>query len=364
MIRKAVVLCAGEGLRLRPLTFSRPKHLLPVAGKPILSWALEALRDAGITQAALVVGHHEEAVRRYVSDGEAWGMSVEYVTQPRPHGLGHAVMQARDYVQDDSFVVYLGDNLFERGISDFVRSLDGDGWDAALLLKSVPDPTRFGVAEVEGERVTRVAEKPARPASDLAITGVYAFHQMPGAPGIFDAIDSVRPSPRGEIEITDAIQQILQAPQARVRWARTEGLWEDAGEPTALLRANSQWLRLCDFRVEGAVSDTEVQGAVSVGRGARVRGSRLVGPCRIGRNCTVEDALIGPDVSIDEGCQIIGTRLTNCIVQRNCQIQHLRAGLVNSVLGEHVEIAGGGGEGGTPLSVLMSDMSHVRAQWG
>lgn len=357
MIRRALVPCAGEGSRLRPLTFSKPKHLLPVAGKPILGWVLESLRAAGITDVGLVVGHHAEAIRRYVGAGSAWDLQVRYIPQLQPLGIGHAVSIGRDLMHDEPFLVYLGDNLFEDGIRGFVEGLDDSGWDAGLLLKRVENPQRFGVAEVRGEHVARVVEKPSAPASDLAIVGVYAF-----TPAVFDAINKLQPSARGEVEITDAIQVLLDE-QREVRWREVHGVWQDAGEPGALLTANQQWLCRADLTVaEGTVTDCRIEGAVGIGEGSEVIGSHLLGPCLIGRNCLIRDATIGPNVSIGEGCEVARARLSNCIIQRNSQVCDLAAGLVDSVLGEQVEVRGlSADEGGTPLSLLLSDMAHIKA---
>jgi len=324
----------------------------------MLGWVLESIRDAGLSEVGLVVGHHSEAVRRYVGNGGQWGLEVAYLPQLQPLGLAHAVLTARDYVEDEPFIVYLGDNLIEGGITGFMDGLRGNSWDAGLLLKTVADPSRFGVAQVEGECVTAVAEKPREPLSQLAIVGVYAFRPL-----IFDAISRVQPSARGELEITDAIGLLVQEGRC-VRWSEVEGLWEDAGEPTALLRANREWLRRSRLSVAEATTEgCQVEGGVGVEAGARIRGSRLVGPCRIGRNCVVEDSTIGPDVAVDEGCEVRSSVLRNCVVQRNTEIRGLRAGLVDSVLGEQVTIIGPNlAEGGAPLSLLMGDMSHMKAQ--
>ncbi|MCE5218690.1 glucose-1-phosphate thymidylyltransferase [bacterium] len=357
MIQRAVVLCAGEGSRLRPLTFSKPKHLLPVAGKPILGWALEALHEAGVREVALIVGHHAEAIRQYVGLGDAFGLDVQYIHQLQPLGIGHAVSLARDFVKGEPFLVYLGDNLFEHGLTGFVDSLRGNDWDAALLLKSVEDPRRFGVAEVEGERILRVLEKPADPPSDLAIVGVYAFH-----PTVFQAIYELEPSARGEVEITDAIQQIIKSGRP-VRWSKIEGLWEDAGEPTALLRANREWLlRLPSLVPASALDNSTVEGYVGIERGARAINSKLLGPCRIGRNSVIENSVIGPDVTIGSGCEISNTRVSNCVIQRNSRVRDLPGGLIDSVLGESVEVQGRPDDGDRPLSLLLSDMAHVIAR--
>ncbi len=357
MLTKAVVLCAGEGSRLRPLTFSRPKHLLPVAGMPILGWALNSLRDVGIRDVCLVVGYQAEAIRQYVGAGDEWGMDVTYVEQVSPLGIGHAVNLAREYVAGEPFLVYLGDNLFEEGIGSFVEPLRDAEWGAGLLLKRVEDPRRFGVAEVCDGHVMRVVEKPEEPPSDLAIVGVYAFKQT-----IFEAIDSLEPSGRGELEITDAIQKLLSG-GAEIVSREVSGLWEDAGEPQALLRTNREWLeRKLEYCIEGSAEDCEIEGVVAIEKGTRASGSQFIGPCRVGRNCTVENATIGPNVSIADGCEVVNARLENCIVQRNSQIRHLSSGLVDSVLGEYVEIQGRNGDmNGSPLSLLMGDMGHAKA---
>lgn len=357
MPHKAVVLCAGEGSRLRPLTFSRPKHLLPVAGKPILGWALEAIREAGIDEVALIVGHQAEAIRQYVGAGDSWGMSVSYIHQVAPLGIGHAVNLAREYVAGEPFLVYLGDNLFEEAISSFVAGLGATDWESALLLKRVEDPRRFGVARMDADRVVEVVEKPANPPSDLAIVGVYAFRAS-----VFEAIDSLEPSARGEIEITDAIQRLIQS-GVRVTGREVHGIWEDTGEPTSLLRTNREWLSRLEGQVlSGKVENCTFEGPVYIETGATVMDSHFVGPACVGANCTIRDSVVGPDVAIAEGCEVIETRLRNCIVQRNSQIRHLPAGLVDSVLGEKTQVQGRPGDNnGAPLSLLLGDMAHIRS---
>ena len=358
VVRKALVLCAGEATRLRPLTFSKPKHLLPVAGQPILAWVLQAVRDAGITEVGIIVGAHAEPIREYAGAGDPWDLKLEHIRQDRPLGIADAVSKGQEYVGDEPFLVYLGDNLLEHGVADFVGDLATSDWDAAILLKRVHEPQRFGIAEVDGDRVLRVVEKPKQPASDLAIVGVYAFRAS-----VFDAIERLEPSIKGELEITDAIQLLIED-GLTVRWRNVDGLWEDAGEPTALLRTSSEWLAQCDLTVaEGTTQDCQIHGPVGVEAGARVTNSQLIGPCRIGPNSVIRDSTIGPDVTVGEACEIIGTKLRNCIVQHSSKIRELPAGLVDSVLGEQVTIHGpADGLARVPLSVLLGDMAHVKAR--
>lgn len=353
---KAVVLCAGEGTRLRPLTFSKPKHLLPVAGKPLLGHVLESLADAGLREVGLVVGHHPEAVQRYVGDGEQWGLEATYITQDQPLGLGHAIKQTRGFVGDCPFIVYLGDNLLESGINDFVADFCADGMAASLLLKEVEDPRRFGVAVIDDRcRVLRLVEKPAVPPSHLAVVGVYAF-----APVIFDAIDSTKPSSRGEVEITDAIQYLIEHGQS-VTAQVIAGFWEDAGEPLTLLRANKRYLDRISGDIPGTVTaDCSVTGTACVGKGTRVAGSSLIGPVLIGRNCVIERATIGPYASIGDGCVITDSLIRDSVIQDNCRISQLPAGLESSVLGEGVQIVGGDEPVTRPLRMILGDMAQIR----
>jgi glucose-1-phosphate thymidylyltransferase len=352
---KAVVLCAGEGTRLRPLTFSKPKHLLPVAGKPILGHVLEALAAAGLNEVALVVGHHPEAVQRYVGDGEEWGLTATYITQGQPLGLAHAIGETREFVGDHPFIVYLGDNLLEHGIADFVAGFGAGSAQTSLLLKEVEDPRCYGVAVLDDQqRVVRLVEKPADPPSHLAIVGVYAF-----TPAIFDAIAHIQPSARGELEITDAIQYLVDQ-QARVTAQVMSGFWEDAGEPQALLRANRKYLDLVTSEMHGRISaDSVIEGVVRIGKGTRIVNSRIIGPSLIGQNCVIENSTLQPYVMLGDGCTIQGSLLEDCVIQHYCQIAHLSAGLASSVLGESVTIAGGETMLG-PLRMILGDMAQIR----
>jgi len=351
---KAVVLCAGEGSRLRPLTFSKPKHLLPVAGTPILGHVLETLAAAGLDEVALVVGHRPEAVQRYVGDGSQWRLNVTYITQEQPLGLADAISQAREFVGTDPFIVYLGDNLLEDGISDFVTDFVAGDAQASLLLKEVEDPRRYGVVVLDDQqRVVRLEEKPADPPSNLAIVGVYAF-----TAAIFDAIAHTKPSARGELEITDAIQYLVEH-KASVTARVMTGFWEDAGEPKALLRANRKYLDLITGEMQGRVSaDSVIEGEVRIGKGTRIVNSRIVGPCLIGQNCVIENSTLLSYVMIGDGCAIDDSLLEDCLIQHNCRIAHLAAGLSSSVLGESVRIAGGEPMLG-PQRMILGDMAQI-----
>lgn len=350
---KAVVLCAGEGTRLRPLTFSKPKHLLPVAGKPLLGYVLEALAAAGLREVGLVVRHRADAVESYVGDGSRWGLQVSYITQNEPRGLAHAIKQAQDFVAGSPFVVYLGDNLLEDGIEEFVDGFRTGGCQAALLLKQVEDPRRFGVAVLDGShQVQRLVEKPQQPPSDLAIIGVYAFQ-----PVIFDAIDSIQPSARGELEITDAIQYLVQ--QGHPVTARiVTGFWEDAGYPASLLAVNRRFLDTFESKIEGTIdAGSSIEGVVCVGAGTRIINSRLVGPCLIGCDCVIEKSVIGPYTSTGDGCRITDSSAEDTIIQDECSLSHVT--LRESVVGERVEIVGTP-DLRRPLEMIVGDLAQIK----
>jgi glucose-1-phosphate thymidylyltransferase len=351
-----VLLCAGEGSRLRPLTFSRPKHLLPVAGKPLLGWALESLAAVGVEQVAVVVGHRPEAIHRYVGDGSAWELSVCYRTQDKPLGLGHAVKAAADFIDGEEFLLYLGDNLLECGLADLVSAFREEPAAATLYVKEVEDPRAYGVAVTEGDRVVALEEKPAEPRSNLAVVGAYAF-----SPAILDAIAHTPPSARGEYEITDAIQALVNRGDL-VRACVVQGFWEDAGRPAELLKANRLYLDRLEGQVLGTCDEqTTLEGVVRVGRGTRLTNCHLHGPCLIAENCVLVDSEIGPYASIDSGCEITDSRVENCIIQQDSRLSHMRGGLSDSVLGQQVEVSGPSEGSFAPMRLLLGDMSAMRA---
>jgi len=279
---KAVVLCAGEGTRVQPLTFARPKHLMPVAGRAVLDHVLESLAEAGIEAVVLVVGRQGEHLKEFVGDGSRWAMRTEYVVQHPPRGLADAVKCARAEVEGERFIVYLGDDLLGDGVTEFAADFAESDAQGALIVKRVADPRQFGVVMVENDRVVKLVEKPAEPPSDLAIVGVYGF-----GPEIFDAIEATKPSKRGELEITDAIDLLAQ--EGQVDYHETTGFWADAGSPESLLDANGFYLRRLERRLDGEVDgDSRVEGIVQVGSGARVIGSRIIADSLLGRGVCVQ----------------------------------------------------------------------------
>ena len=331
---KGVMLHGGAGTRLRPLTFSGPKQLIPVANKPVSQYVLEDLVSAGVTDITIVLGEtFPELVREHYGDGSRFGCKITYVYQGKPLGIAHAVGLCRDFVGDEPFVVYLGDNLLQHGIKKYLEQFLNGGYDAFILLKEVEDPTRFGVAEFDEKgRLVRLVEKPKIPPSNYALVGVYFFK-----PVIFDMIKDLKPSWRGELEITDAIQMLLDRGYT-VGYAIVEGWWLDTGKKDDILHANALILdERIKRSIQGEIIDSRVEGRVTIEEGARVENSVIRGPAIIGRNCIIKNSFIGPYTSVDEGSQIIDSSVEYCVILREAIIRDVDR-LEESLIGRYVKI--------------------------
>lgn len=318
---KALVLSGGRGTRLRPLTHTAAKQLVPVANRPILYYVLDNLAEAGIRHTGIIIspetGH---AVQQAVGDGGRWEMKTEFIMQEKPLGLAHAVKVAREFLGTDPFIMYLGDNLIGTGIRGFCENFENSSADASILLKEVNDASSFGVAEIDGAgKVIRLVEKPKEPRSNLALVGIYFFSRK-----IHDAIDRIYPSWRGELEITDAIQELLQQ-KCIVLSHRLEGWWLDTGKKDDLLTANTVVLDECiKRRLDGEVdSRSQVMGRVQLGSGSRVLNSTVRGPAVIGENVLIEDSFVGPFTSIGNGCRIISSVLEHCVLFESARIERV-----------------------------------------
>jgi glucose-1-phosphate thymidylyltransferase len=350
---KGLVLSGGKGTRLRPLTYTIAKQLIPVANRPILAYVFDHLRAAGIDSTGVVISPDTgDAVRGFLGDGSAWGMRVDYIVQPEPLGLAHAVKTARDFLGPDPFVMYLGDNLLESGVAECVGALESERADAVIQLKRVADPRQFGVAVLDASgRVERLVEKPVEPPSDLALVGVYVF-----SPRIHEAIARIRPSARGELEITDAIAELGRI-GGKVMARVIDGWWLDTGKKDDLLAANYTVLdTYCRRRIDGTVTDSRLDGEVVVEPGATVRSSRLAGPCIIGAETVVENATVGPHASVGRGCRILRSAVERSVVLDGSVIEGVRR-VTDSVIGRQVRIRGSGA--GDALRLLLSDSSEV-----
>ena len=329
---KALVLAGGSGKRLRPITHTFAKQLVPVANKPVLYYGLEALRDAGITDVGVVVGDTAAEIEAALDSGEDWGLKITYIRQEAPLGLAHAVLVAREFLGDDDFVMYLGDNFIIGGITGLVDEFLAQRPAAQILLTKVSDPAAFGVAELDtAGRVVGLEEKPARPKSDLALVGVYLF-----TPAVHQAVRSIVPSKRGELEITDAIQWLIDQGQD-VRSHTISGYWKDTGNVADMLEVNRTVLEHIEPKVDGQVTDSEIIGRVVVADTAQIIGSRIVGPAIIGEGVSIRDSYIGPFTSIADECVIDDSEIEYSIVLRECSIRGVRR-VEASLIGRSVEI--------------------------
>ena len=330
---KALVLAGGAGTRLRPITHTSAKQLVPVANKPILFYGLEQIRDAGITDVGIIVGDTAAEIEGAVGDGSALGIRATFIPQDAPLGLAHAVLTAEAFLDGDDFVMFLGDNLIEGGIAHVVEAFEQHRPAAQILLKQVRDPERFGVAALKDDgSIDRLVEKPADPPSDLALVGVYLF-----TPRILDAAKRIEPSGRGELEITDAIQRLIDDGEV-VRASTIEGWWLDTGKKDELLDANRIVLGSLDRRVDGKVDETSVvSGNVVVEAGAEVVNSTIRGPVAIGANTRIVDSYVGPFTSIAEECLLADTEIEYSVVLGRCSVTDIPR-IEGSLLGRDVTL--------------------------
>ena len=330
---KGLILSGGKGTRLRPLTYTSAKQLVPVANKPVLFYGIEALVEAGIRSIGVVVGDTADEIRAAVGDGSPWGIDVTYIEQDAPRGLAHAVLISQDFIKDDPFVVYLGDNLLNKSIRPFVQQFVKERPAAQILLAHVPDPQMFGVAELDGNRVMRLTEKPAKPQSDLALVGVYMFGSE-----IFDSVQQISPSFRNELEITDAIQHLIDK-GLMVTPHIVDGWWKDTGKLEDILEANRLILEMMESRMDGEIdSDSRIEGNVIIEKGAQIKRSTVRGPAIIGARTQIISGYVGPFTSIMNDVEITDSEIEHSIVMEHSIISELGNRITDSLIGRNVRI--------------------------
>ena len=333
---KALILAGGKGTRLRPITHTSAKQLVPVANKPILFFAIEAIRDAGITDIGIIVGDTASEIEEAVGCGADFGVKTTYIRQDEPLGLAHAVKIAEDFIQKDSFVMFLGDNLIKDGITPLVNEFREESPNSQILLARVPNPSDFGVAEIVDGKVVGLEEKPKEPKSSYALVGVYMFDST-----IYEAVKAIRPSARGELEITDAIQYLIEHGHD-VRSHIIKGWWKDTGKLEDMLEANRVALSGADRDIRGKVDDrSRVIGEVILDEGAEVVNSELRGPLVIGSGTVIRDSYVGPFTAISTGCRITGAEIEFSIVLENSTIENFRPRIEGSLIGRDVHIEQG-----------------------
>ena len=333
---KGLILSGGAGTRLRPITHTSAKQLVPVANKPVLFYGIEALVEAGVEEIGIIIAPETgDEIRDAAGDGSAFGARITYIVQDEPAGLAHAVLTAKDFIGDSPFVMYLGDNLLRDGLRGLVTSFREHEPDALILLTPVPDPEHYGVAELTDGSVSKLVEKPADPQSDLALVGVYMFTQA-----IFEAARAIEPSPRGELEITDAIQWLVDGGR-RVDPHIVHGWWKDTGQVQDMLEANRLILDDIEELHEGDLIDCQIEGRVHIEKGARLERATVRGPAIIGARTTITDAYIGPYTAIGDGVTIDGAELEHSIVLEGSTIRDLESRVEASLIGRNVVIGRG-----------------------
>ena len=331
---KGLVLSGGAGTRLRPITHTSAKQLVPVANKPVLFYGLEALRDAGIREVGIIVGDTREEIEAAVGDGSALGLDITIIPQSAPLGLAHAVLTAEEFLGDSSFVMYLGDNLLRDGISALVDEFRANRPDAMILVTPVDEPEHYGVAQLDDDgRVLRLVEKPKEPVSNLALVGVYMF-----TPAILDSAKAIEPSWRNELEITDAIQHMVDR-GLRVDPHEVTGWWKDTGQVADMLEANRLILDVQETRIDGELDDeSSVEGRVVIEKGARLVRSTVRGPAVIGADTVIEDAYIGPYSAVSHDCTVVKAEIEHSIILEGSTVRDLDARVESSLIGRGVTI--------------------------
>jgi glucose-1-phosphate thymidylyltransferase len=333
---RGLILSGGKGTRLRPLTHTSAKQLVPVANKPVLFYGIEAMAAAGIRDVGIIIAPETgDEIRAAAGDGSRFGVSIQYIEQEAPLGLAHAVLTAEPFLDGAPFVMYLGDNLLRDGIVELVETFRAEQPDALILLTPVPDPENYGVAELDDGRVARLVEKPAEPRTNLALVGVYMF-----TPSIFEAARSIEPSGRGELEITDAIQALVDGGR-RVDPHIVHGWWKDTGQVQDMLEANRLILDDLMERIDGELIDSRVEGRVAIAEGARLERTTVRGPAIVGRDSRITDAYIGPYTAVGDGVTIEKAELEHSIVLSGSTISDLEFRIEASLIGKNVRIGRG-----------------------
>lgn len=352
---KGLILSGGKGTRLRPITHTAAKQLVPVANKPILFYGIEALRDAGVVDIGIVVGYTKNEIIEAVGDGSGWGVNITYIEQQEPLGLAHAVMISKEFIKDSDFVMYLGDNIIRDGINPLIFEFQQLRPTSMILLAEVSNPSQFGVAELQGNKVIKLTEKPEHPNSNLALVGVYMFRKE-----IFQAVTEIIPSARGELEITDAIQWLIDKGY-EVHPHVVRGWWKDTGKLEDMLEANRLILDGIEPTVnEGIVDDTsKIIGRVILQPGAQVVNSVIRGPAIIGKHSKIVNSYVGPFSAVYFGVTIENSEIAHSIVLENSIIKNMVYRIEDSLIGKNVCICKSQGKP-KALRFMVGDQSMVQ----
>jgi len=330
---KALITSGGKGTRLRPITHTQNKHLIPVANKPILHYAIEAIAQAGIKDIGILVNADNNDVAMAIGDGKNWGVHIQYIPQEAPLGLAHVVKISQDFIKEEPFIFYLGDNMVIGGVERFLQQFEKEKSNCHLTLSKVKEPSRFGVPEIKDNEIVGVEEKPTVPKSEFAVAGIYLYDKT-----IFEAVNAIKPSTRGELEISDAHQYLIDHGY-KITFSEITGWWKDTGKPEDLLEANRLVLSTLKDQMFGTVdSKSTLAGTVLLGEGSRVISSHIRGPVIIGENTVIENSYIGPYTSIHDKTRVINSEVEFSIIMENCRIENVGIRIESSILGSNVDI--------------------------
>jgi len=331
---KGILLHGGHGTRLRPLTHTGPKQLLPIANKPMSEFCLESIKDAGITEIAIIIGGNgSEKVREYYEDGTKLGLKITYVEQEFPKGIAHAIGLCKTFVGEEKFLVFLGDNIIQKSIKDFAKEFDQSSFSASILLCEVDNPSRFGIADVKDGRIIKIMEKPKNPPTNLAVTGIYFL-----TPKIFDIISRLKPSWRNEYEITDALDMLLNE-NHKISFHTITDYWKDTGTPEDIINANEAILEKLNPYCTGENHSDNTSGNIMIGEKSIIRkNAKIIGPVIIGKNCIINsDCIVGPNVSIGDNSKLSKCEINDCIIMQNCLID-CKIKIKNSIIASNSKI--------------------------
>ena len=332
---KGIILHGGHGTRLRPLTHTGPKQLLPIANKPMSQYCIESMKDSGITEIAIIIGGiGSNKVREYYGNGKKFGVNLTFIEQEQPKGISHAIRLCKDFIKNDKFLVFLGDNIIQKSISEYVKEFENSYYDATILLCEVSNPSRFGVADIKNEKIVKIIEKPKDPPTNLAVTGIYLL-----TPKIFDIIDNLKPSWRNELEITDALDILLHKNNLINHHVITS-YWKDTGTPEDILNANESILHnMSPYNFGTILKNCKIEGNVMIGKNVEIKNNVIIiGPVIVGENSIIEDgARIGPNTSIGNNSKLSKCQIENSIVMSNCIISS-KSKIRNSIISSNSEI--------------------------
>ena len=350
---KALVTAGGHGTRLRPITYTQNKHLIPIANKTMLQYALDYLKEAEIYEIGIIINANDKSIQNIFGNGEGFGVEITYIEQDQPLGLAHVVKVSQSFIGSDNFIFYLGDNILIGGLKSFINDFKRMKSNCHLVLSQVSNPNRFGVAEVINDRIVRIKEKPISPKSNLAVTGIYLYDS-----NIFEAVNSIKPSKRGELEISDAHQFLIENGYD-VSYSEITGWWKDTGQPSDLLDANRLVLDNIKEKNDGSVDNlTTISGEVIIGNNSQIINSKINGPAIIDNDTVIKDSFIGPYTAIGSNCKITSSKVEYSIIMEGCVIDCVDSNIKSSLLGKNVKIVSSNNKN-SQSRYLLGEQSYI-----